>query len=342
MNNRKGKFSLVGFINPFCVRPAFVYPVFTDTMQYFFEDGKGYKIKNFIKADSYLSHDLLYPVEDGKQYSVGDEMIYAFQTRQGKVVYGNGRIMQNYLSIIQKQEYDALLLDEIDDVLSVIRCAISNEKYTALVKKKINVVDRRKDIKNVYCYSKPQTVFVRFDKTNCKKLMGHPSRLTSIDQEPTKAMTPKCEVVYKRQCYQNYSEFIELYALLLDEFYKLYSDLVKIKHPSLKWFQMYDPTFAEDFLRFLILHSELDFKKEDIRTIYHRLSFQNRQEHLWFDIRFESMNMGLEIEKFVHEIKRQMRINMLFTQMLGSSQKNLEAEIPKLESQYVEDIQSND
>lgn len=120
MDNKGREFQLIGFINPYCVLPAFVYPVLVYSDQYYYEDGNSYKINEFISAGEVLQQNQFCPIKETKYFSVGDETIYAYQTQKDCVTYGNGKMMYAFLMEESRKKANKLLSKEIDNVLTRI------------------------------------------------------------------------------------------------------------------------------------------------------------------------------------------------------------------------------
>lgn len=151
-------------------------------------------------------------------------------------------------------------------------------------------------------------------------------------------LTRRGEITHRNIDFQYYTNQVQQYFRLLDEFYILYEDLVKTRHPLLEWFHLYDVDFCNRFIQIFILQSGVNLREEDIFTIYQRLNFKNKQFLLSQD-RFRNERMlRLAIKKLNREIEKQMKINSLFYQMIDSSPQDPKVDISQLDIKYLEEV----
>ena len=340
MGNVDRKYQLIGFINPYCVLPAFVYPVFTYSDQYYYEDGNGYRINEFISAGKILQKNHFCPVKETMYLSVGDETIYAYQTQEDCVTYGNGKTMHSFLMKEARKNIDEMLSEEINDVLTRINGHI--DKEIQLVQKKDRITEvsiRGIDKVPQRSYPEPIKAFVQIRNINNREeYIPTKEKDGTCLIGPQKVLAQECEIAPRISEVQRYSSLMQHYTKLISEFYILYEDLVRTSQPSLQWFHLYDVDFCDRFIQILVLHGEVNLREEDILTIYQRLNFKNKQFLLSQDGLRNERARRLAMKKLIRETKKQMKINSLFYQMIDSSSQNPKEDVSKLEVKYLEEV----
>ena len=339
MDNKERKFQLIGFINPYRVLPAFVYPVFTYSDQYYYEDGNGYRISEFISAGKILQKKYFCPIKETKYFSVGDETIYAYQTQKDSVTYGNGKTMHAFLLKESHKKTNELLSEEINDVLTRINGHIHKEiqfvrNEDRFTKDAIRGVD--KVVKRHH--PEPITAFVQIHNTDRDEIIPTKDKDETYVIEPTKALAQRCEITQKNSEVQRYNSLLQQYTKLISEFYILYEGLVRTSQPSMQWFHLYDVDFCNRFIQVLILHRDINLREEDILTIYQRLNFKNKQFMISQDRLLNERARRFAIKKLIRETEKQMKINSLFYQMIDSSSKDPKVDISKLDIKYLEEV----
>lgn len=339
MDNKGREFQLIGFINPYCVLPAFVYPVFVYSDQYYYEDGNSYKINEFISAGEVLQQNQFCPIKETKYFSVGDETIYAYQTQKDCVTYGNGKMMYAFLMKESRKKANKLLSKEIDNVLTRIIGQIHKDnqfvriedRVTEVAIQGINKISKKH-------YSEPIKAFVQIRNVDSGVFVSTKDKDGAIIIEPTKVLTRRGEITHRNIDFQYYTNQVQQYSRLLDEFYILYEDLVKTRHPLLEWFHLYNVDFCNRFIQIFILQSGVNLREEDIFTIYQRLNFKNKQFLLSQDRFRNERILRLAIKKLNREIEKQMKINSLFYQMIDSSPQDPKVDISQLDIKYLEEV----
>lgn len=338
MDNKGKEFRLLGFINPYCVLPAFVYPVFAHSGQYYYEDGNGYRINEFISADKVLQKKQFFPIKETKYLSVGDETIYAYQTQKDCVTYGNGKMMHVFLTEEFHKTDHKLLCDEINNVIMRIIEHIYKDNQLAHIEDKaidvavqgINTVQKH--------YPKSIKAHAKIQNINTTVLVSPKSKGMAITIDPTKALANKGNVIHRNVELQHYTNLMQHYSRLLYEFYMLYEDLVKTRQPSLGQFHLYDVDFCNRFIQIVILQSGANLREEDILAIYRRLNFKNNRFGLSRDRLRNERALRLAIKKLNRETEIQMKINSLFYQMIDLSSQDPKVEIPQLDIKYLEEV----
>ena len=339
MDNKERKFQLIGFFNPYRVLPAFVYPVFKYSDQYYYEDGNGYRINEFISAGKVLQKNHFCPVKETQYLSVGDETIYAYQTRKDCVMYGNGKMMHAFLTKAAHKNINELLSEEIEDVLTRINGHIHKEIQLAQNEDRVTeVAIRGVDKVAKRHYPEPIKAFVQIHNVDRGEGVPTKDKDGTYLIEPTKVLVQGSEVTRRNSEIQRYSSMVQHYTKLISEFYILYEDLVRASQPSLQWFHLYDVDFCDRFIQILILQSEFDLREEDIFTIYQRLNFKNKPFLLSQDKLRNEKARRLALKKLIRETERQMKINSLFYQMIDSSSQDPKADISKLDVKYLEEV----
>lgn len=110
-------FRLVGFVNLHKVIPAFVYPVFFNSGNYYFQDGKSTKIQSFKLIDETSLPEIISGNFSNKFYHVGSETLYAFEP-SANVIFGNRLEIIKFLMKYRRTIVDELLLNEINDFIT--------------------------------------------------------------------------------------------------------------------------------------------------------------------------------------------------------------------------------
>lgn len=337
MDNKGRKFRLVGFINPYCVMPAFVYPVFMHSNQYYFEDGDGYRIKDFVCAGEFLRKNQFCPVEDSKLYSVGDETIYAYQ--DDCVTYGNGKMMRDFLMRILCKNTNELLSKEIKGVLAKItedidqanRPTFSNERFTEVTIRGINQVKTIRNTASIKAHINIQNV-------DGEIIVPNQGEHASITIEPSKALIRRDDLMCANLEYRHYSSLVQHYSQLLTEFYILYESLAKMRQPSLEWFHLYDLDFCNRFIQIIILQSGVNFREEDLFTIYQRLNFKNKRYYLCQEKFRSEKALQIAIRNLSREAEKQMKVNTLFCKIIDSSPRDAKIDTSRFDIKYLEEV----
>lgn len=117
--------TLLGFANLYCVWPAFLYPIFTNGSEFYFEDGYGKYIQCFCEfAKDGLSPSCIYPVSGiDKHFHIGSRTIYAFQeSPASQPLWGDSDIflpfLFRYCSTLQQTAPDNTpLLTEVTNLI---------------------------------------------------------------------------------------------------------------------------------------------------------------------------------------------------------------------------------
>ena len=85
---------LSALINVFNVVPAFLLPVFSNGVQFFFQVLDNYTISRFEEADlSQFTEKTVYQIFDHHLYNLGSPAVYGIDLPGGKYTYGNSRII---------------------------------------------------------------------------------------------------------------------------------------------------------------------------------------------------------------------------------------------------------
>ncbi len=108
------KYKLIGFINLFGVVPDFVFPVFENEGEYYFQHGNNDRIEEFEKVKSDLYKQII-PLIDRKNtiIDLDSDPIYAFQSEQQDIRYGHASDLIKYLLTVRTD--DSILNKEIRD-----------------------------------------------------------------------------------------------------------------------------------------------------------------------------------------------------------------------------------
>lgn len=109
---------LCGYLNFFHLLPDFVYPIFFNEGDYFFADGDGLVIENFVKVKaSYRSQIQLFPVIGPREFRAGSPQIHIYLKRDNHPLIGSGARLCEKLRGFQTG--DPLLQQDLEDFLQI-------------------------------------------------------------------------------------------------------------------------------------------------------------------------------------------------------------------------------
>ena len=335
MNKLKAKFKLIGFINPYCVLPAFVYPVFMYSKQYYFEDGRGYRIKDFAYAGEHLWQNHLSLVEDSRLYSVGDETIFAYQTQKGNIKYGNDKIMHEFLSKIcyQNTNISPSLLDEIDSVQRKLISVIQAEDRITLCNKKS--IRGRKRIN----YVEPLKSYSSLHYARAKEMAPCQNEHRFTTTEPSKALIGRTKLTYRKLESHYYASILHQYTQSLTEFYELYKILIEASPQLINQFQLNDFDSYSSFIKIILLQNGENFHKKDLLVLYKNLYSQNTRRFIPQESFGNEKALRLAVRIVRREVKRQKILNELLFQIIDSSPHDTGTEIDmsQLDIKYLQE-----
>lgn len=114
------RYKLVGFLNMFNIVPDFVYPIFEQSGQFYFQSGAYDKIDNFVpvKCEMYprISHiEYKGPqmTRKGHVITKDSKPLYAFQIGKNNFIFGNSRQMLGFFS--KYIPHNPILKEQIED-----------------------------------------------------------------------------------------------------------------------------------------------------------------------------------------------------------------------------------
>lgn len=112
-------YKLIGFINLFDIVPDFVYPIFENGGQFYFQHGKSNHIEEFVRV-KHSVYDRIIPVPSDSSIFVSlvSKPIYAFQYDINHIEHGTAEQLSAFLNNTQTE--DLILKNEIDEFFNEI------------------------------------------------------------------------------------------------------------------------------------------------------------------------------------------------------------------------------
>jgi len=162
------RYKLIGFLNMFNIVPDFVYPIFEQSGQFYFQSGAHDKIDNFVQVKcemypriSHIEYKGQQMTRKGYVITKDSKPLYAFQIGQNKFVFGNSRQMLGFLS--KYITHNPILKEQIEDFRKEIGDK-SITKYKTKTPSVKGVQTHRGNIRNEKLINSP-LLYNRFEKT---------------------------------------------------------------------------------------------------------------------------------------------------------------------------------